>query len=58
MDSIFVRTDPARNIKDDKEKSTDKIDEVSATSMALDREILFGNDNGASVYDDRGWLIL
>ena len=39
MDNVFVRQDPAGNIKMDKEKSTEKIDGVVATVMALDRAI-------------------
>ncbi len=31
MDNIFIRTDPAGNIKADKEKSTEKIDGAIAT---------------------------
>ena len=58
MDNIFIRTDPAGNIKADKEKSTEKIDGAVATIMALDRAIRCGNDGGASVYDDRGILII
>jgi phage terminase large subunit-like protein len=58
MDNIFIRTDPAGNIKVDKEKSTEKIDGAVATIMALDRAIRCGNDNGASVYDDRGILFI
>lgn len=58
MDNIFVRTDPAGNIKADKEKSTEKIDGAIATIMALDRAIRCGNDNGASVYDERGLLFM
>ena len=58
MDNIFIRTDPAGNIKADKEKSTEKIDGAIATIMALDRTIRCGNDNGASVYDDRGILFI
>lgn len=58
MDNIFIRTDPAGNIKADKEKSTEKIDGAIATIMALDRAIRCGNNNAASVYDDRGLLIL
>ena len=54
MDNIFIRTDPAGNIKPDKEKSTEKIDGAVATIMALDRAIRCGNDTSASVYDDRG----
>ena len=58
MDNIFIRTDPAGNIKPDKEKSTEKIDGAVATIMALDRAIRCGNDNGESVYDRRGLLFL
>ena len=35
MDNIFIRTDPAGNIKADKEKSTEKIDGAIATIMGL-----------------------
>ncbi len=58
MDNIYIRTDPAGNIKADKEKSTEKIDGAVATIMALDRAIRCGNDHGASVYDDRGLLFI
>lgn len=58
MDNIFIRTDPAGNIKADKEKSTEKIDGAVATIMALDRAIRCGNDNGVSVYDGRGLLYI
>ncbi|MDY5045532.1 terminase large subunit [Phascolarctobacterium sp.] len=58
FDNIFIRTDPAGNIKADKEKSSEKIDGAVATIMALDRAIRMGNDNGASVYDERGLLFL
>ena len=51
MDNIYIRTDPAGNIKADKEKSTEKIDGAIATIMGLDRAIRCGNDTGASVYD-------
>lgn len=37
MDNIFIRTDPAGNIKPDKEKSTEKIDGAVATNMSLDK---------------------
>jgi len=56
MDNIFIRTDPAGNIKPDKEKSTEKIDGAVATIMALDRAIRGGNDNNESVYNQRGLL--
>ena len=58
MDNIFIRTDPAGNIKPDKEKSTEKIDGAVATIMALDRAIRCGNENGESVYDGRGLLFI
>ena len=58
MDNIYIRTDPAGNIKPDKEKSTEKIDGAVALIMALDRAIRCGNANSASVYDERGLLFL
>lgn len=57
MDNIFIRTDPAGNIKADKAKSTEKIDGAVACIMALDRAIRCGNDTSESVYDTRGLLI-
>lgn len=59
VDNIHVRRDPAGNIKPDKQKSTEKIDGVVATIMALDRAIRGGNANaGVSVYDLRGLLVI
>jgi len=58
MDNIFIRTDPAGNIKADKEKFTEKIDGAIATIMALDRAIRCGNQNTESVYDSRGILFV
>lgn len=58
MDNIYIRTDPAGNIKADKEKSTEKIDGAVATIMGLDRAIRCGNDFGESVYDTRGILFI
>ena len=58
MDNIFIRTDPAGNIKADKQKSTEKIDGAIALIMALDRAIRCGNDDGESVYDKRGVVVL
>lgn len=52
MDNIYVKTDPAGNIKPDKEKSTERIDGAVALIMALDRAIR--NENRESVYDERG----
>ncbi|WP_163195266.1 terminase large subunit [Clostridium thermarum] len=56
MDNIHVRTDPAGNIKPDKEKSTEKIDGAVALIMALDRSIR--HEAKDSVYDNRGILII
>lgn len=58
MDNIFIRTDPAGNIKPDKEKSTEKIDGVVATIMALDRSIRRNTNNSDSIYDSRGLLLM
>ena len=57
MDNAFVRTDPAGNLKIDKEKSTEKVDGAVALVMALDRALKNAN-SGSSVYDDRGFLVL
>ena len=56
MDNAYVRTDPAGNIKLDKEKSTEKIDGAVALVMALDRAMK--NMNGGSIYDVRDMLML
>ena len=59
MDNIFIKRDPAGNIKPDKEKSTEKIDGAVAMIMALDRAIRCGcTGDGTSVYDERDMLIL
>lgn len=57
MDNAFVRTDPAGNLKIDKEKSTEKVDGAIALVMALDRAMK-NLSAGGSVYDDRGFLFL
>lgn len=56
MNNIFIRTDPAGNIKIDKAKSTEKVDGSVAMVMGLDRAIRCGNDTSESVYDERGIL--
>ena len=59
MDNIFIRTDPAGNIKPDKEKATEKIDGVVAAVMALDRALRGGSGGrGGSVYSERGLHII
>ncbi len=57
MDNAFVRTDPAGNVKIDKEKSTEKVDGAVAMVMALDRAMK-NQSSVESVYDERGLLIL
>lgn len=54
MDNIFIKRDPADNIKMDKAKSTEKIDGAVATVMGLDRAIRVGAKPVESVYDSRG----
>ena len=57
MDNVFVRTDPAGNVKIDKEKSTEKVDGAVALVMALDRAMK--NLNAvSSIYDVRDMLTL
>ena len=56
MDNVFIRTDPAGNLKIDKQKSTEKVDGAVALVMALDRAMK--NQNSASVYDERGLLTI
>lgn len=55
--NVSVKQDPAGNLKPDKSKSTEKIDGIVATIMALGRAILQPEDQG-SVYEDRGVLTL
>jgi len=57
IDNIYIRTDPAGNIKPDKEKSTEKIDGAVATIMALDRALRNITGEKTSVYESRGLLI-
>lgn len=54
MDNIYIRQDPAGNIKADKAKSTEKIDGAIALIMALDRAIRCEDEVADSVYDSRG----
>ncbi len=57
MDNIYVRTDPAGNIKPDKEKNTERIDGAVALIMALDRCIRNEGAGVKSVYDERGLIL-
>lgn len=58
MDNVFIRQDPAGNIKMDKAKSTEKIDGAVAMVMGLDRAIRCGTGISGSVYDERGLLMI
>lgn len=55
-DNMVVSTDPAGNVKPNKQKSREKIDGMVAGIMALDRAIRNGAQN--SVYDGRGLRVL
>ena len=54
--NVVMHQDPAGNIKPDKDKSTEKIDGIVATIMALDRAIRC--QDAVSVYDSRGLLFI
>ena len=54
--NVVMHQDPAGNIKPDKDKSTEKIDGIVATIMALDRAIRC--EDAVSVYDSRGILFI
>lgn len=56
-DNMVVRSDPAGNLKPDKERSTEKIDGIVALVMALDRAIRHA-DASDTVYSERGILVL
>lgn len=49
-DNMVVRTDPAGNLKPDKQKSREKIDGMVAAIMALDRLLRNENAQGISLY--------
>lgn len=51
-DNLVVSTDPAGNVKPNKQKSIEKIDGIVAGVMALDRSVR--HVKGKSVYEDRG----
>ncbi len=59
VSNVATRTDPAGNIKPDKERSSEKIDGVVSTVMALGRAISKDNaSRGPSVYEERGVTFL
>ncbi len=56
--STLVKTDPAGNIKPDKEKSTQKIDGIVAAIMALGEWLTAQADDESNPYENRGLLTL
>jgi len=52
-DNVVVTTDPAENVKPDKGKSTERIDGIVASIMALDR---LTRRDPESVYNERGLI--
>ncbi len=58
VSNAVVTTDPAGNIKPDKEKASDKIDGVVAIIMALSRLIVAVPDDGTSVYEEQDIRVL
>lgn len=55
--NVVVDTDPAGNLKPNKEKSTEKIDGIVAAIMSLGRAML-QTGTGDSVYEERGLVVL
>jgi phage terminase large subunit-like protein len=58
MDNIFIRTDPAGNIKADKEKSTEKLTARLPQSWLSTVPSAAETTTAASVYDSRGILFI
>jgi phage terminase large subunit-like protein len=56
-DNLVARSDPAGNLKPDKEKSREKIDGMVALIMGLARAIVNSGSN-KSIYEERGMLEL
>ena len=57
FDNVVIKTDPAGNIKPDKEKSTEKIDGAVAAIMSFSRAVVNKNKK-PSAYKDRGILVI
>lgn len=58
MSSTVVKTDPAGNIKPDKEKSVQKIDGIVASIMALGEWMTAQSEEDNNPYNQRGMLSL
>jgi len=56
FNNVMVKQDAAGNLKPDKEKSTEKIDGIVATILALSRSMLYKDE--VSIYESQGidWL--
>ncbi len=55
--NVSVRTDPAGNLKPDKEKSSDKIDPIVATIIAIGRAIQHGEEKKGA-YDEHDLIVM
>ena len=55
-DNLVAKTDPAGNIKPDKQKSIEKIDGIVALIMGLDRALHGDTPRMGSIYEQRGLL--
>jgi len=56
LDNTVVSTDPAGNVKPNKQAATQRIDGVVSSIMALDRALR--HESGPSIYETRGILTL
>ena len=56
-DNVMVATDPAGNLKPDKQKSTQRIDGIAAIVTALSRAMVTAGEN-VSTYERRDLLVL
>ena len=56
--NVAVRQDPAGNLKPDKERSTERIDGISALVNALGRAIMRDSTGGRSIYENQGLVFL
>ena len=56
--NVAVRQDPAGNIKPDKERSTERIDGISALVNALGRALVRDGSGGRSIYENQGLVFL
>jgi phage terminase large subunit-like protein len=58
LESLIVKTDPAGNVKPDKEKSTQRIDGAVALIMALDRALKRSAEPDGGVYMRHGLIVM